>query len=76
MVVYALSAAKLYGQLQKLEAAAEQEAGDTHPPLQFHNFVNGDTSTRLQLLTLRFHGSVSLQHSYLTLQTCVMRRVV
>lgn len=41
MVVYSLSPSKLYDQLQKLEAAAEKQAGDAHPPLQFHNFVNG-----------------------------------
>ena len=41
MVVYAQNPVKLYDQLQRLEAAAEQQAGDAHPPLQFHNFVNG-----------------------------------
>lgn len=47
MVVYSLSPSKLYDQLQKLEAAAEKQAGDAHPPLQFHNFVNGNHCTSL-----------------------------
>ena len=41
MVVFSQNPVKLYDQLQRLEAAAEQQAGDAHPPLQFHNFVNG-----------------------------------
>ena len=41
MVVYAQDPGVLYGQLQRLEAFAEEQAGDAHPPLQFHNFVNG-----------------------------------
>ena len=41
MVVYATDPVKLYDNLQRLEAYAEQQAGDAHPPLQFHNYVNG-----------------------------------
>ena len=42
MVVYATDPVKLYDNLQRLEAYAEQQAGEAHPPLQFHNFVNGE----------------------------------
>lgn len=41
MVVYSQQAAQLYDRLQKMEAHAEEDAGAQHPPLQFHNFVNG-----------------------------------
>lgn len=44
MVAYAQQAGQLYTRLQKMEAHAEKKAGDSHPPLQFHNFVNGATS--------------------------------
>lgn len=44
MVLYSRQAAQLYNRLQKMEAHAEQDAGNSHPPLQFHNFVNGAAS--------------------------------
>ena len=50
MVVYSQQAAQLYKRLQKMEAHAEKDAGARHPPLQFHNFVNGPP---LKVLTLR-----------------------
>jgi hypothetical protein len=46
MVVYATDPVRLYDNLQKLEVYAEQQAGDAHPPLQFHNYVNGTPASR------------------------------
>jgi hypothetical protein len=62
MVLYGEDAAKLYGGLQKLEAAAEAAAGRAgHPPLHFHNFVCGsDIVPRLLGASLEtVHNSVA-----------------
>ena len=72
MVVYSQNPVKLYDQLQRLEAHAEQQAGDAHPPLQFHNFVNGAPTicifaarrVRLFMSILRFVKCKNAWHTW------------
>ena len=53
MVLYAKQATQLYDRLQKMEAHAEKQAGSAHPPLQFHNFVNGAVPRKMSICFTR-----------------------
>lgn len=78
MVLYSQSPALLFQKLQALESWAERQSRCRHPPLQFHNYVNGaDIVPRMLGSSLSaVSAGLASYVSYFQVSSCRRRRSI